>query len=75
MNKTDEDADKNEVRCNYCSEWLPGDEAVSPEGDDYVLYFCGVECHALWEAERAAELEQEFAAHSGVKKERPEGGG
>lgn len=68
MSKTDEDADKNEVRCNYCSEWLPGDEAISPEGDDYVLYFCGVECHAQWEAERAAGLEKEFAAHSGVRK-------
>ncbi len=68
MSQTDQDAEKDEVRCNYCGEWLPGDEAISPEGDEYVLYFCGLECHAQWEAERAADTENEFGAHSGVRK-------
>lgn len=69
-----DDKSEDAVRCSYCDEWLPGDEAISPEGDEYALYFCGLECHALWEAERAARLEQEFDAHSGVRKGKPGSG-
>jgi hypothetical protein len=48
---------------------IPPSEAVSPEGHDYVLYFCGADCHAAWERRRAEQVEREFAERSGVKRD------
>lgn len=56
------------IDCAFCKKLIPASEAVSPEGHDYVLYFCGPECHAEWEREKALALEQEFEARSGVKR-------
>lgn len=55
------------VECAVCKKLVPSSEAISPEGHEYVLYFCGGECHAEWEREQADELEREFGERSGVK--------
>jgi hypothetical protein len=55
------------VECAVCKKLIPPSEAVSPEGHEYVLYFCGGKCHAEWEREVAEEAERAFQAHSGVK--------
>lgn len=68
MSEADAKGKGDQVRCGYCEEWLPADEAVSPEGDDYALFFCGTECHAAWLAERAAAVDGDFERHSGVRR-------
>lgn len=55
------------VTCAVCHKEIPASAAISPEGHDYVVYLCGGECHAKWEEQRAAALEQAFEEHSGVK--------
>lgn len=39
---------EGQVDCAYCLESIPPSEAHHPEGEDYVMYFCGLECYALW---------------------------
>jgi YHS domain-containing protein len=56
------------VECSVCKKEIPASEAVSPEGRDYLLYFCGGECRAEWEKEEAERLERSFESRSGVKR-------
>jgi hypothetical protein len=57
------------VECAVCKKLIPPSEAVSPEGHEYVLWFCGGACHAQWERERAEETEKAFGRRSGVPKD------
>jgi hypothetical protein len=57
------------VECVLCKKLIPPSEAVSPEGHDYVLYFCGADCRAEWERQRAEQVEREFEERSGVKRD------
>jgi hypothetical protein len=34
---------------------IPKSEAKSPEAADYVIYFCGLECYAKWQAQDQPE--------------------
>lgn len=36
------------VSCVACLTEIPADVALSSEGPDYVHYFCGLDCLALW---------------------------
>jgi hypothetical protein len=56
------------VECAVCKKQIPPSVAISPEADEYVLYFCGGKCHAQWEREQATKLERAFAHKSGVKR-------
>ena len=40
------------VECAECRVLIPTDEAVVPEGLDYILYFCSPGCHEAWEKAR-----------------------
>jgi hypothetical protein len=42
------------MHCEACRKEIPVSEAVTAEGEEYVLYFCGIECFDLWrkDAER-----------------------
>ncbi len=71
MSESDSDSDDtqiapNPVECAVCLKEIPASEAISPEGHDYVLYFCGGDCHAKWVREQAEVLEQQFETDSGV---------
>ena len=57
------------VECAVCKKLIPPSEAVSPEAHEYVLYFCGGQCHAKWEREQAEKLEREFQQRSGVNRD------
>ncbi|MGA7800030.1 MAG: DUF3330 domain-containing protein [Gammaproteobacteria bacterium] len=55
------------VRCETCLKEVPRSEATSAEADDYVGYFCGIECFQQWresndpgepETQRTAALDQ-----------------
>jgi len=37
-----------EVQCEQCKKSIPLSEAHQPEGEDYVLYFCGLDCYESW---------------------------
>jgi hypothetical protein len=64
---TDEAAYEGKIACAYCKRSIPASEAVQPEAHDYVLYFCGGECHAHWERQRAQGVEEACGRRSGVK--------
>lgn len=42
------DPPDNIVSCEECQKNVPLSEALTTEAQDYVLYFCGVECFELW---------------------------
>jgi hypothetical protein len=45
--------------CAVCQKEIPKSVALSSEDQDYVLYFCGLECYESWEADKAAVQMQE----------------
>jgi hypothetical protein len=47
------------VPCEVCLKEIPKSVAVSAEDQDYVLYFCGVDCYEEWSAEQIKEKTQE----------------
>lgn len=38
-----------QVECSICHKEIPKSEAKSAEADEYVLYFCGIDCHREWQ--------------------------
>jgi hypothetical protein len=54
------------VECAVCKKLIPPSQAISPEALDYVLYFCGRQCYAEWERDRAEESEREFEQRNDV---------
>lgn len=42
------------ISCHTCLQEVPHSEAAGAEAQDYVLFFCGLECYRHWE--RAAKL-------------------
>lgn len=36
------------LNCEFCKKEIPRSAAQTVEGDDYVLYFCGVQCYEAW---------------------------
>ena len=41
--------------CEVCMKEVPISEAEIEEADDYVRYFCGLECYAKWRAQSTPE--------------------
>jgi hypothetical protein len=35
-------------RCGECNKEIKQPEAMSPEGQEYALFFCGFECYQKW---------------------------
>ncbi len=44
-------ADTPKVRCEVCLKDIPVSEAQSAEAQDYVAYFCGLDCYDQWKAQ------------------------
>jgi len=38
------------VKCEICLKEIPWSEAQCAEAEDYVLYFCGLDCYQEWAA-------------------------
>ncbi len=36
------------VACAVCLKEVPGDAGLSADVQDYVLYFCGLDCFSAW---------------------------
>jgi hypothetical protein len=43
------------VSCEVCLSEIPPSEARSEEGEDYVRYFCGLDCFDVWESQAGPE--------------------
>ena len=43
-----------QASCQVCLHEVPLSEAVVPEGVDYMMYFCGLDCYAAWKARASA---------------------
>jgi L-lactate utilization protein LutB len=57
--KTEKAAALPMIRCGECMNEVPRSEAISREGSDYTLYFCGLGCFDRWRKthpEEAARL-------------------
>jgi hypothetical protein len=53
MAKNDEAGiEPEKVQYAVCKKLIPISQAISPEGHEYELYFCGGECHAEWVREQ-----------------------
>ncbi len=48
------------VSCSVCLKEIPPDSALTPQVEDFVLYFCGLECY------------EEFAAKSNPMMPQPQ---
>lgn len=42
------DVDIDLISCEVCLQSIPKEEAESVETDEYVAYFCGLDCYDLW---------------------------
>ncbi len=42
------DAPENTIPCDVCEKEVPLSEALTSEAEDYVMYFCGVDCLEHW---------------------------
>jgi hypothetical protein len=40
------------VSCAVCRKQIPPDEALQNEGEEYLLWFCGLECYESWKRDR-----------------------
>jgi hypothetical protein len=48
MNANDKPAENEMVACEVCLKEIPVSEAKSEEAEDYVRYFCGIDCYQQW---------------------------
>ncbi len=55
MAKERESTAPERVSCDVCLKEVPKSEAQSPEGSDYVLYFCGLDCYERWRQQKDPE--------------------
>jgi hypothetical protein len=53
MTTTDKLINVERVACEVCLKELPKSEATVSEVTDYVVYFCGLDCHEKWKSQRA----------------------
>jgi len=47
--------DEQLVSCKTCLESIPLSESQISEAEDYVAYFCGLECYDLWINQKQTE--------------------
>ena len=40
------------VACGECAKEVPASAAVTAEGKDYTMYFCGLDCHVRWKGSK-----------------------
>ena len=43
------------IDCATCMKEIPDSAAVTEEGEDYVMHFCGLECYAAWKEKNDSE--------------------
>ncbi|MEO1750439.1 DUF3330 domain-containing protein [Thiofaba sp. EF100] len=51
--------DPEMVKCEVCLKEIPASESKNVEAVEYVMYFCGLECYAIWSRQDADQPRQE----------------
>ena len=51
MNKDNKPTELKQVQCEVCLKEIPKSEAKVAEANDYVAYFCGLDCYDSWQKE------------------------
>jgi hypothetical protein len=59
MNAGDKPVEAPNVSCEICRKEVPREQARHAEVDDYVLYFCGIECYNEWKCRGGRGLGEE----------------
>jgi hypothetical protein len=49
---------EEKIPCHVCKKMIPKAAAIHPEGEDYVLNFCSLECLDYWKKEKAEKAEK-----------------
>ena len=57
MNAAVTEIDTENVACEVCLKEIPQSEAGIVEAEDYVLYFCGLDCYTQWRAAQGGETD------------------
>ena len=50
MNDKPETTAPKMIDCDVCHKEIPQSVAMTEEGEDYVLHFCGLECYTAWKS-------------------------
>ncbi len=45
-------AENQKIACDVCKREIPKAAALHPEGEEYVLNFCSIECLDYWKQEQ-----------------------
>ena len=48
MKEPHEELEHEPISCEVCLKEIPASEAKSAEAEDYVAFFCGLECYEQW---------------------------
>ena len=52
-NENESTARLGRVSCNICQHEIPLSEAIVPEAQDYLVFFCGLDCYERWRVQLA----------------------
>lgn len=58
MRTSDKPVEASLVSCEVCLKEIPRDEATIPEGVDYFVHFCGLDCYEKWKSQGGKPEEQ-----------------
>lgn len=47
------------VNCSTCGKEVPRAEAKSAEAQDYMMYFCGMDCFRHWQKESGSNAQSD----------------
>lgn len=53
MNKEAPPDEHELVSCEICMKSIPRSDATNGEKDDYVAYFCGLDCYEQWQQQQS----------------------
>ncbi len=52
---TSNPAEPGQLACDICMTEIPSSECGIPEAQEYVMFFCGLECYQRWVTQRQNE--------------------
>lgn len=55
MNSETQPVETETVACEVCLKQIPVSEAKNEEAQDYVVHFCGLDCHEKWKAQQSSK--------------------
>ncbi|MDP2829847.1 MAG: DUF3330 domain-containing protein [Sulfuricellaceae bacterium] len=53
MNEVPKPVEEELVSCEVCLKEIPLSESKSTEAVDYVVHFCGLQCHSKWKEQQS----------------------